>query len=106
MWRSIGCLGRFRHDGTVVLKVIGIMLVATVLLEQAFRQWLCLVLDVLLQLVRPLAEGQTIDVACPADTFLWLEVFVHQVREEPAPIKLKLIRFKLLRLVSLTTLLL
>ena len=90
---AVGRLRGLRHDCIVVLHIVGVVLVATILLKQTFGQRLRFVLDVLLQLVWLLAQSGSIDVTRPTNALLRLKVLMHQVGEEPAPVKLELIRF-------------
>ena len=70
------------------------------LLNEVLGQGLRLVLHILLQLVGLIAKRRSICVAWSTRALFWLEILVHQVGEESAPIELETIAFAILLLVG------
>ena len=73
----------------------------TLLLNQVFGQWLSLILHILLELVRPLAEGRGIGVTRAARALLRFEILMHQVGKETTPVELEAVTLAILRLIRL-----
>lgn len=80
----------FIDRSTLVLKIVRIVLVVYVFLDQALGERLRFVLHILLELVWLLAKGRSIYVPWSTRAILWLEVLVHHVGEEAGPVKLEI----------------
>ena len=72
-----------------------------VFLNEVLRQGLRLVLHILLKLVRSFTEGRAIEITRPARTFLRLQVLVHQVGQEAAPVEFQTVTLPVLWLIAL-----